>query len=45
VVIATPVDLAKIADIRKPSVRVGYELEEAPGEPTIAEILRERLGG
>jgi len=45
VLIATPVDLAKIADIRKPSVRVGYELEEAQGEPTIAEILRERLGG
>ena len=44
VIIATPVDLAKIADIRKPSVRVGYELEEQPGEPTIAEILRERLG-
>ncbi len=45
VVIATPVDLAKIADIRKPSVRVMYELEEQPGQPTIAEILRERLGG
>jgi predicted GTPase len=45
VLIATPVDLAKVADIRKPSVRVGYELEEAPGEPTIAEILRERLEG
>jgi predicted GTPase len=43
VLIATPVDLARVADIRKPSVRVGYELEEAPGEPTIAEILRERL--
>jgi predicted GTPase len=45
VLIATPVDLAKIADIRKPSVRVMYELEEQPGQPTIAEILRERLGG
>ena len=45
VLIATPVDLAKIADIRKPSVRVMYELEEAPGEPTIAGILSERLGG
>ena len=44
VIIATPVDLAKIADIRKPSVRVMYELEEQPGQPTIAEILRERLG-
>ena len=45
VLIATPVDLARVADIRKPSARVGYELEEAPGEPTIAEILRERLEG
>jgi predicted GTPase len=45
VVIATPVDLAKIADIRKPSVRVGYELEEADGEPKLADVLRERLGG
>jgi predicted GTPase len=45
VVIATPVDLAKIADIRKPSVRVGYELEEAAGERKLADVLRERLGG
>jgi predicted GTPase len=45
VVIATPVDLAKIADIRKPSVRVGYELEEADGEPKLADVLRARLGG
>jgi predicted GTPase len=44
VVIATPVDLAKVADIRKPSVRVGYELEEVEGEPKLAEVLRERLG-
>ncbi|MGH2710737.1 MAG: cyclic 2,3-diphosphoglycerate synthase [Actinomycetota bacterium] len=44
VVIATPVDLAKLADIRKPSVRVGYELEEVQGEPRLAEILRTRLG-
>ena len=45
VVIATPVDLAKVADIRKPSVRVGYELEEVEGEPKLADILRSRLGG
>lgn len=45
VVIATPVDLAKIADIRKPSVRVRYELEEVEGEPTLARVLHERLGG
>jgi predicted GTPase len=45
VIIATPVDLAKVADIRKPSVRVQYELEERDGSPTIAQVLEERLGG
>jgi len=44
VVIATPVDLAKVADIRKPSVRVRYELAEAQGSPTIADVLAERIG-
>jgi predicted GTPase len=43
VIIATPVDLAKVADIRKPSVRVRYELEEREGYPTIAQVLKERL--
>jgi predicted GTPase len=43
VVIATPVDLAKVADIRKPSVRVRYELAEREGYPTIADVLAERL--
>jgi predicted GTPase len=43
VIIATPVDLAKIADIRKPSVRVRYELEEVEGYSTLAEILAERI--
>jgi predicted GTPase len=43
VIIATPVDLARVADIRKPSVRVRYELAERPGYPTIAEVLEERL--
>jgi predicted GTPase len=45
VIIATPVDLARVADIRKPSVRVRYELEEAEGSPTVAEVLRQRLEG
>jgi predicted GTPase len=45
VVIATPVDLAKVADIRKPSVRVRYELAESQGSPTIAAVLAERIGG
>jgi predicted GTPase len=45
VVIATPVDLARVARIEKPVVRVRYELEEVEGYPTIDQVLRERLGG
>jgi len=45
VIIATPVDLGRVADIRKPAVRVGYELSERQGFPTIADVLRDRLGG
>jgi predicted GTPase len=45
VLIATPVDLSKVARISKPSVRVRYELEEEEGQPTLEAILRERLGG
>jgi predicted GTPase len=43
VLVATPVDLARIASFSKPSLRVGYELRERDGEPTIAGILEERL--
>jgi predicted GTPase len=43
VIIATPVDLAQVADIRRPSVRVRYELAERAGYPTIAEVLKEKL--
>jgi len=39
VVIATPVDLRRLADIKKPAVRVSYELEEE-GSPTLADVLR-----
>jgi predicted GTPase len=45
VLIATPVDLAKVARFDRPSVRVRYELEEVDGYPTVAEVLEERLGG
>lgn len=38
VIIATPVDLGRIAGIDKPSVRVSYELAEE-GSPTIADVL------
>lgn len=43
VVIATPIDLRKICDIRKPAVKVSYELAEA-GEPTLQQALLQRLG-
>jgi predicted GTPase len=43
VVVATPVDLGKVARFSKPSVRVRYELEEVDGAPTIADVLAERL--
>ena len=38
VVIATPVDLRRLADLKKPAVRVSYELEEE-GSPTLADVL------
>ena len=38
VLIATPVDLARIIKIDKPSVRISYEIEEM-GRPSIADIL------
>jgi predicted GTPase len=45
VLVATPVDLGRVASLAKPSVRVRYELEEAVGQPTLAEVLAERLPG
>jgi predicted GTPase len=38
VVIATPVDLTKILKIKKPSVRVRYELQEI-GKPDLEEVI------
>jgi predicted GTPase len=40
VVIATPIDLRKLVDIRKPAVRVFYDLDEVPGSPTIEDALK-----
>jgi predicted GTPase len=39
VVIATPVDLARLITIGKPAVRVRYDLVEAEGSPTVKEVL------
>ncbi|MCI4398612.1 MAG: GTPase [Acidobacteria bacterium] len=39
IIIATPIDLGRIIKINKPSVRVGYDLQEI-GEPTLETVLR-----
>lgn len=44
VLIATPIDLRRVVQIQKPSLRVGYELVEI-GEPTLAQLLRRFLEG
>ncbi|HJR45946.1 MAG TPA: cyclic 2,3-diphosphoglycerate synthase [Actinomycetota bacterium] len=43
VVVATPIDLRKVCDIRKPAVRATYELEDV-SSPSLEDILTERLG-
>jgi predicted GTPase len=40
VVIGTPIDLRKVIDIRKPAVRVRYELEVLPDSPQLLDVLR-----
>ncbi len=45
VVIASPIDLRHLVEISKPAVRVGYELEEVPGSPTIRDVLAPVLDG
>jgi len=42
VLIATPIDLRGIVNIKHPTVRVSYELAEI-GHPTVLEILQERF--
>jgi predicted GTPase len=44
VVIGTPIDLRRVIDIRKPAVRVRYDLEVLPGSPTLADVLKPVLG-
>ncbi len=43
VIVATPIDLPRLVTINKPCERVRYELQEI-GQPTLADILREKLG-
>ena len=44
VVIATPIDLRRLVDIKHPTVRVGYELEEI-GRPKLIDVIEEFLAG
>lgn len=44
VLIATPIDLARLIDIEKPSQRVRYSLQVI-GQPDLKEILRRKLKG
>jgi predicted GTPase len=39
VVIGTPIDLRGVIDIRKPAVRVRYDLDPLPDSPQLADIL------
>ena len=39
VIIATPIDLRRVANITKPALRVRYELQEI-GEPTLGQLLQ-----
>lgn len=43
VIIATPIDLGKIVNIKLPSQRVRYEYQGI-GQPTLAALLKERFG-
>ncbi|HEU4527905.1 MAG TPA: cyclic 2,3-diphosphoglycerate synthase [Actinomycetota bacterium] len=44
VVIGTPIDLRRVIDIRKPAVRVRYDLEIRPGSPSLLDVLAPVLG-
>ena len=44
VIVASPIDLRRLVRIDKPAVRVRYDLVEAEGSPTIADVLKPLLG-
>ena len=43
VVVGTPIDLSRLVKIRKPVVRVRYELQEI-GQPDLAQVVTDFLG-
>jgi predicted GTPase len=44
VVVGTPIDLRRVIEIRKPAVRVRYELEVLPDSPSLVDVLAPVLG-
>jgi len=44
VLVATPVDLRRVARLEVPALRVGYELQEI-GRPNLEDVLRPRFAG
>ncbi|GBC86289.1 Cyclic 2,3-diphosphoglycerate synthetase [bacterium HR12] len=44
VVVGTPIDLRRVIEIRKPAVRVRYELEVLSGSPSLLDVLAPVLG-
>ena len=44
VVIGTPIDLRSVIEIRKPAVRVRYDLEVLPDSPSLLDVLKPVLG-
>jgi len=42
IIIATPIDLGRIVKFKKPTVRVGYDLQEI-GQPTLEYILKKKF--
>ena len=44
VVIGTPIDLRRVIEIRKPAVRVRYDLEVLPDAPSLLDVLKPVLG-
>ncbi len=43
IVVATPIDLRRVAKFTKPAVRVRYDLQEI-GKPDLSTLLKEKLG-
>jgi predicted GTPase len=37
--IGIPIDLRRVIEIRKPAVRVRYDLEVQPGSPSLPDVL------